>query len=256
MKKVIRLPKELATHKDLLKETMTPFISIAAQSAAPDQAWQSKIGGVPFMSSADAFPLDSNRKPMVFLTQINCSEFNQVGSFPTKGLLKFFMAENGMYGEPAESKVAVRYVEEFSRDLDDAIKVGPNVAYEDLPFKNETPFKLNLKKSVEIAPISDIAFDRLMGDEFFRSYGEEEYDIRDRYSEAISAAGHKMGGYAHFAQEDPRDPDHNEILLLQLDSDDQIGMLWGDMGVAHFFIKQDDLEKLDFSKVTFHWDSH
>ena len=94
MKKVIRLPKELATHKDLLKKTMTPFISIATQSAAPELAWQSKIGGVPYMSSAEEFPVDSDGKPMFFLAQINCSEFDQVSNFPTKGLLQFFMAEN------------------------------------------------------------------------------------------------------------------------------------------------------------------
>jgi len=161
-----------------------------------------------------------------------------------------------MYGEPKESKVAVNYVEQINTDLDALEKANPNVSYVDLPLDISKSFAIAGNKSIEIAPLSDVAFDAKMGDEFFRSYGDEEYDIRDKYSAAVSATGHKMGGYAHFAQEDPRDIDHDETLLLQLDSDDQIGMSWGDMGVAHFFIKTTDLKKLDFSKVTFHWDCH
>ena len=256
MKKVIRLPKELAAHKDLLKKTLTAYIRINAQTAPPDQAWDSKIGGVPYMNASEEFPIDSNGKPMFFLAQINCENLGQVGHFPTKGLLQFFMAESAMYGEPAETKVAVRYVADFTNDLDDLIKVGPNTHYEDLPFKMNTPYALSLEKSVEIAPVSDVAFEGILGRDFFRAYGDQEYDIRDGYCGVVSATGHKMGGYAHFAQEDPRSPDHDEILLLQLDSDDTIGMKWGDMGVAHFFIKKQDLENHDFSKVTFHWDCH
>ena len=256
MKKVIRLPKALAVHKDLLKKTMTSYVRVNVHTAPPERAWYSKIGGVPYMKKSEEFPVDSNGKPMVFLAQINCQDIKQVGLFPTIGLLQFFMAENGMYGEPEATKVAVRYVEDYSDDLDEIIKVGPNAHYEDLPFNLETSFALSLEKSVEIAPVSDVAFESILGSDFFRAFGDEEYDIRDGYCGVVSATGHKMGGYAHFAQEDPRTPDHDEILLLQLDSDDTIGMKWGDMGVAHFFIKKQDLENRDFSKVTFHWDCH
>lgn len=166
------------------------------------------------------------------------------------------MAENGMYGESSDRKVEVRYISEINTDLDALAKVGPNVHFEDLPLDISKSNKLVATKSVEIAPLSDIAFDGKMGAKFWMEYGDAEYDIRERYSEAVSAAGHKMGGYAHFAQEDPRTPDHDETLLLQLDSDDTIGLKWGDMGVAHFFIKKADLKNKDFSKVTFHWDCH
>ncbi len=256
MKKVIRLPKELAPHKDLLKETITSFLSLEPTPVAPELPWESKIGGVPYMELDSNYPVDSEGKPMFFLVQISCEELKNIPGFPTTGLLQFFMAENGMYGEPIETKAAVNYISEVNTDLDALIKALPNVSYEDLPLDISKTYGITANRSMEIAPLSDIAFDGKMGNHFFRNYGDEEFDMRDKYSAAVSAAGHKMGGYAHFAQEDPRAPGHDEILLLQLDSDDQIGMKWGDMGVAHFFIRKENLEQLDFSQVTFHWDCH
>ncbi|MBW8733189.1 MAG: DUF1963 domain-containing protein, partial [Asticcacaulis sp.] len=38
-------------------------------------------------------------------------------------------------------------------------------------------------------------------------------------------------------------------LLLQLDSDDEAGMNWGDGGILYFWIRTTDLAAKDFSKV-------
>lgn len=41
-----------------------------------------------------------------------------------------------------------------------------------------------------------------------------------------------------------------------MDTDDVNGMdiMWGDCGVANFFIHPDDLKNKDFSKVLYNWD--
>jgi uncharacterized protein YwqG len=39
------------------------------------------------------------------------------------------------------------------------------------------------------------------------------------------------------------------ILLLQLDSDDDTGMMWGDVGMLYFWIRKSDLIIHDFSNV-------
>jgi uncharacterized protein YwqG len=44
------------------------------------------------------------------------------------------------------------------------------------------------------------------------------------------------------------------VLLLQLDSDEE--MMWGDSGIANFFIDPDDLRRGDFSRVAYHWDCY
>ena len=38
-------------------------------------------------------------------------------------------------------------------------------------------------------------------------------------------------------------------LLLQVDSDEQTGMMWGDMGRLYFMIHKDDLQYRRFDKV-------
>ena len=39
------------------------------------------------------------------------------------------------------------------------------------------------------------------------------------------------------------------ILLLQIDSDDRAGMMWGDAGLLYFWIRREDLARRDFTKV-------
>jgi uncharacterized protein YwqG len=39
------------------------------------------------------------------------------------------------------------------------------------------------------------------------------------------------------------------ILLLQVDSDDDAGMMWGDVGILYFWIRKDDLAQLNFENV-------
>jgi len=72
--------------------------------------------------------------------------------------------------------------------------------------------------------------------------------------EAARVAGDRIGGYPYFTQYDPRYEDYRRhtALLLQIDSDEDI--MWGDAGVANFFITPEALERCDFSKVLYNWD--
>ncbi|WP_343125143.1 DUF1963 domain-containing protein [Xanthomonas theicola] len=57
-----------------------------------------------------------------------------------------------------------------------------------------------------------------------------------------------------FTQEDPRKPQDAQVLRLQLDSDQ--AMMWGDSGIADFFIDPADLHRGDFSPVAYNWDCY
>jgi uncharacterized protein YwqG len=78
--------------------------------------------------------------------------------------------------------------------------------------------------------------------------------VLEEYDKAVSAQGHKLGGYAYFTQDDPRSAEDPMLLLFQLDSDQPMDLMWGDTGVGHFFIRAADLLKRDFTKVWFDWD--
>lgn len=41
-------------------------------------------------------------------------------------------------------------------------------------------------------------------------------------------------------------------LLLQIDTDDDI--MWGDSGIANFFINKEDLENKNFKNILYNWD--
>jgi uncharacterized protein YwqG len=75
-------------------------------------------------------------------------------------------------------------------------------------------------------------------------------------SKLAPKSGHAVGGYPFFTQEDPRNNgfrDHT-VLLLQIDSDADANIMWGDAGVANFFIMPKALEQCDFSNVLYNWD--
>ncbi|MBR7002979.1 MAG: DUF1963 domain-containing protein, partial [Neisseriaceae bacterium] len=93
-----------------------------------------------------------------------------------------------------------------------------------------------------------ITFDE--DDELIDLIGEDAYTKLEE-----STAGHHIGGYPYFCQEDPRYYGLSEykILLLQMDSNN--GIDWGEYGVGNFFITADDLKKRDFSKVLYYSDT-
>ena len=71
----------------------------------------------------------------------------------------------------------------------------------------------------------------------------------------LSVDGHKLGGYPDFTQSDPRGEDDDDLVLLfQLDTDREMGVMWGDAGIVNFFIRRADLIARDFSRVAYHWD--
>ncbi len=93
------------------------------------------------------------------------------------------------------------------------------------------------------------------------SYLSEE-DNSYLYDE-LSNVGHWILGYPYFTQYDPREHTDQETstyydtLVLQIDSEMLEGkdyILWGDCGVANFFINGEALKNKDFSKVIYNWD--
>jgi len=123
------------------------------------------------------------------------------------------------------------------------------------PIDTRVSYPLGFQISEEWVPTSDRDFDKLLGQDFFYQFGEKEWELWEEYNQKICSAGHKLGGYAHFTQEDPRyDLDNSLQLLFQLDSDRKIKCSWGDLGIANFFIDPGNLKNRDFTKVYYHWD--
>ena len=81
---------------------------------------------------------------------------------------------------------------------------------------------------------------------------EEDKEI----GEKLFGAGHKIGGFPDFTQSDIREVGDYEILLLQIDSvgTEKNEIMWGDCGIANFFIREKDLKELNFDRAIYNWD--
>ena len=95
------------------------------------------------------------------------------------------------------------------------------------------------------------------------SYQYLNEDDHSYLYDELCNTGHWLLGYPFFTQYDPRGygeeatANYYDTLLFQMDSDMIDGedyVLWGDCGVANFFINSEALKKKDFSKVMYNWD--
>ena len=247
--------------RDKLLQTKLPFIRAKSQPARNTKLWESKVGGTPYLPKGIDWPCAPDGRELFFLAQINFAETPLLAPFPSRGLVQFFICDDDLYGmdfDDGENPDTFRVlfhpdvVEDESflqaglpmmRDYDDLLPHHPDECY---------PLTFALEEGV--APIADYRFYQQFGDDFFRQFGEKEWDVMEEYEKAVRATGHRIGGYAYFTQDDPRRADDPMLLLFQLDSDERMDLMWGDMGVGHFFIREKDLIARNFSKVLYDWD--
>jgi uncharacterized protein YwqG len=114
-----------------------------------------------------------------------------------------------------------------------------------LPFDKEGKMHFELKEM----PIS-CSCERFNGLFEGITFNEEQ---EDKIWDKFDGAGSRVGGYPYFVQSEPAYYDEYNILLLQLDVDDECGIMFGDSGNCNFFIKEEDLKNRDFSKVEYDW---
>ena len=230
--------------KKIQNSTNKPVFNITIKEENNLDIYDSKIGGKPFWKKGLEYPTINGRK-MILLAQINFSDLPENNIFPKNSMLQFFILPNEMYGVENEYKVI------YHTDLDNVIEVEiPSFEYyQDTPILKEG--KLNFELSEE--SISYVDYNWYKYNSLFSDDLENIIDdiIYDRLN---SGCGHKLLGYPFFTQWDPRENNEEyDTLLFQLDSDFNF-VNWGDSGVGNFFIKSDDLKKLNFNDVLYNWD--
>ncbi len=239
---------------------------------------ESKFGGYPYWPAGMDYPADDKGKPLYLLAQLDLSEVND-SRLPDHGLLQFFVGSDELCGanfDELDDNSGFRIVYHDSVDpavTEESVKAlgikatmdGPANGDEYLPL--ETQEKIFFEHVTEYISESACTFDAVVGNALKELYGEElveesvwktlndaEYEY---LTKTLDGWGHKLFGYPQFTQGDPRayrgeEPFYFDALLLQVDSAG--GIMWGDCGIANFFISSEDLEKLDFSHVLYTWD--
>lgn len=256
-----KLPPTIEPFREKFLPTRQSFIRINAQAARATKIWESKVGGLPYWPKSMDWPQAPDGQALFFLAQLNFAEMPALDPFPSKGILQFFIHDDDLYGmdfDDGENPDTFRVVYHPDITEDTALLLNKPPAQnpeEDLlPHHPDESYPLLFGIGEEVAPITDYRFYQHFGSDFFRQFGEKEWDVMAELEKSVRAQGHKVGGYAYFTQDDPRRPEDPMLLLFQLDSDEHMDLMWGDMGVGHFFIREKDLRALDFSRVLYDWD--
>ncbi len=266
--------------KAVYEETSADFTSIKLTDEKPS-IFESKIGGNGYIPHNGDFPVTKNGEQLRLLAQIECEKI-VLPEFPKQGLLQFWILNDDIYGadfdnmknNAAQNTFRIIYHENIDLTVTEeevTSKFKENQYDKDgyMPCFGE--YSLSYSKKTAGMLECDGRYEKLFCSKFNAAYPdtpiESIYDLEidlsdmDGHDEVLeNSFGHKIGGYPAFTQWDPREEnDTHDYLLLQLDSDYGNGndkIMWGDSGVANFFINREKLKKLDFSDVLYNWDCY
>jgi uncharacterized protein YwqG len=251
------LPEELETYRTAIEGTVRPVLAAQVHADAPGSMLGCQLGGEPWWPAGEAYPQARDGSPMYLLVQLNFAEMPVLEPFPRTGLLQVFIAADPLYGADLDDPLntaGFRIVHHTDLDRRRDRSVVPRK----LPGRREAVLPLEqplqarglsfLLEAMAIDP-TDHRFSTVLGEI------AEDDTLLELYAEWHEAGAIRLGGYPNFTQEDPRAYIQRALgsfNLLTIDSTD--GIMWGDSGVAQFFIEEADLAKQDFSKVGYNWD--
>ena len=272
---------------DILEKNKKPMIKISLSDDKPN-LFQSKFGGVPYLPKDMEVPKNKENEQFTLLAQINIEELPKNNIYPMEeGMLQFWILNDDVLGLDYDTHLGNGFKVVYYKDIDKSVteeeileKYNP-YKDEDSYFPIEGEFSLSFKLTDGYCTASDDRFSKLFIKEiekFEKEKGEEYKEIFEKYkknnigynicydfyeifeedknlNDKLFGAGHKIGGYPDYTQNDIRDEEY-EILLLQIDSEEteKNEIIWGDCGIANFFIREKDLKELNFDKVIYNWD--
>lgn len=256
----------------LLDQLTLPSVRISTNPSYETaiQPGQSKFGGMPDLPANTPWPA-MNGTPMEFIAQIqmaNAHPFDSSHTTPARGLLSFFYdATQQTFGADPNDRAGVKvfYFTQASAalkrtDLPDDLPPAGRSRVCSVTFSQE--LTLTLQPNLEIASLK------------WSDDDQEHYDAAlQQVAGAPSHPIHRLLGHPDTIQDDMRmecqlaangvadpgaapdqvaklTPGANDwILLLQVDSDPEVGMRWANAGMLYFWIRRDDLANRQFDHV-------
>ena len=271
---------------DILEKNKKPMIEISLSDEKPN-LFQSKFGGVPYLPKDKEAPKDKANRQLTLLAQINIDELPENNIYPMKeGILQFWILNDDILGLDYDTHLGDGYKIIYYKEIDKSVteeevleKYKP-YKDEDSYFPIEEEFSLSFKLTDGYFSDSNDDFREIVDREMKKFYDENKekysnilkiYDKENQLNyweiwdileedkeigEKLFGAGHKIGGFPDFTQSDIREVGDYEILLLQIDSDrtEKNEIMWGDCGIANFFIREKDLKEFNFNKAIYNWD--
>lgn len=282
---------EQKTIKEIKRLSARQAVSMKINPDKNPGITDSKFGGVPYWDMGMDYPRTKDGNLLMLLAQINLDVLNREGKnpgnkLPGGGMLQFFIAVDDVYGMDfdytADSdgrlvqdsfRVVYHKTIDYNISKEEIAALGmPDSAAEDMeesPVWGEYGIDFEVKETY--IGMDDYRFEdyfrqaaKAVGWEieeqkgYYNSFSEESRDV---LWDELEPSGHWLLGWPYFTQYDPREEEDEKakygIQLFQMDSDYGDGddyVLWGDAGVANFFIREEDLANEDFGDVLYYWD--
>ncbi|MBN8562096.1 MAG: DUF1963 domain-containing protein [Leptolyngbya sp. UWPOB_LEPTO1] len=261
-----------------IEELLVPAIHISKLNRGTGSIGTSRIGGLPDVPQDFEYPYCQGH-PLGFLAQINCSDLinYDVGSaLPHRGMLYFFydMVEKPWGYDPkhrggsavvhipaATSETLSRYELPLGSNIEELCLQEYNIGFKVIPslpshyastiFDQEdfNPEEIdnyfNLLNDLKQECVQDEPLHQLLG---------HSNNLQGDMQIECQLVFHGLYCGNSSGYQDPRAKvlkiDASEWrLLLQIDSDDDIGAMWGDVGLIFFWIRKFDLKERQFSKT-------
>jgi len=260
-----------AAEKTFKEFGTTPSVRFKITNDKPS-IFESKIGGIPYMPKNAEVPVYNTSEQLRFLMQIKCSDVKGCDIFPKSGILQFWIAGDDVWGLYEDGGFRVIYYDTVDEtvsenDISSKILEMNDMEKEYFPLKGE--FGVEFYPCEETISTDSMKYQKLfikyyneLSGENIESIYKLPWEILDKVLyQANSAYGHKIGGSSDFCQGDPRESEEDferyDFQLLQMSSDfnsEHENIMWGDAGVAHFFIKSEKLKNCDFSDILYYAD--
>lgn len=259
----LNVPKELESFRINLLNSAIKTAIIAPGKSKPLIS-SSKFAGAPYLPIGVIHPKDVHGHYMLLLAQINLSEVDIGEPFPSEGMLQFFISERCyeyVKMNTAEKHFFVRYYSSILNpsQLTEDFSYLATCDYATFPIEKEQ--SIQFRSVIEPVSATDYRLAHFFNPLLFKQIiTHDERSFNDVYTENYLGADHKMGGYPYFIEKDIREVSSElqqyDILLLQIISNDEQGIMWGDSGVMSFFINSNKLKQLDFSDIYFHTEDY
>lgn len=265
----------LARVADDLEKLMMLSIRITASPAAEGElkSGSSKLGGTPDLPEGTAWP-ECSGVPMALLAQLRLQDiasYDPDGRLPKSGMLYFFYeTQEQKWGFDPKDRGHWRVIYHDS----DPAQLRPVTPPENLP--EESRFracKLTFSNEITLPSWESPGITQLkLSEEEWEGYvdfpgagcGEgrtihrllgHPNEIQGEMQLECQLVSHGLYAGDSSGYDDPRRPGLEKgaddwQLLLQIDSDEEnLGVMWGDVGRVYYWIREQDLKKRDFSNV-------
>lgn len=257
----------LASYAETLKRLLKPAIAMVhAPVDSPAPIGASKLGGEPNLPPDFEWP-EWQGTPLAFLAQVNLEQvapYDAERLLPPSGMLYFFYEAHeqpwGYYPDDAGSWRVVYYAGRADTLVHTPLPraMPKDCRFPEVPiaFEQRSMLPLDFEELELLAPELELT------DERWDEYAELAYRIAQieedqpknwllGYHASIQGAASADAIRAQYAMswQEALARGQELILLLHLDSDETIEMVWGDVGTLYFWIHRDDLAARRFDKV-------